>query len=98
VDRAALLTNVMLYWRTGTARSSARYHKEGTETWGEPEPPSPVPTAVAVFPHDIAIPVKRLAERNHNIVRWTAPACVPRRVAAQRRRSLEPRQPVACPA
>jgi epoxide hydrolase len=26
---------------------------------------------VAVFPHDIAIPVRRLAERNHNIVRWT---------------------------
>jgi pimeloyl-ACP methyl ester carboxylesterase len=71
VDRDALLTNVMLYWLTGTAGSSARYYKEGTETWGEPEPPSPVPTAVAVFPHDIAIPVRRLAERNHNIVRWT---------------------------
>jgi pimeloyl-ACP methyl ester carboxylesterase len=71
VDRDALLTNVMLYWLTGTAGSSARYYKEGTETWGEPEPPSPVPTAVAVFPRDIALPVRRLAERNHNIVRWT---------------------------
>lgn len=71
VDRDALLTNVMLYWLTGTAGSSARYYKEGMETWGEPEPPSPVPTAVAVFPHDIAIPVRRLAERDHNIVRWT---------------------------
>jgi hypothetical protein len=50
VGRDALLTNVMLYWLTGTAGSSARYYKEGTETWGEPEPPSPVPTAVAVFP------------------------------------------------
>lgn len=71
VDRDALLTNVMLYWLTGTAGSSARYYKEGTETWGEPEPPSPVPTAVAVFPHDIAVPIRRLAEENHNIVRWT---------------------------
>jgi len=71
VDRDALLTNVMLYWLTGTAGSSARYYKEGTETWGEPEPPSPVPTAVAVFPRDIAVPIRRLAERNHNIVRWT---------------------------
>jgi epoxide hydrolase len=72
VDRDALLTNVMLYWLTGTAGSSARYYKEGTTTaWGEPEPPSPVPTAVAVFPRDIAIPIRRLAERNHNIVRWT---------------------------
>jgi epoxide hydrolase len=71
VDRDALLTNVMLYWLTGTAGSSARYYREGTETWGEPDPPSPVPTAVAVFPRDIAIPIRRLAEPNHNIVRWT---------------------------
>lgn len=71
VDRDALLTNVMLYWLTGTAGSSARYYREGTETWGEPDPPSPVPTAVAVFPHDIALPIRRLAETNHNIVRWT---------------------------
>jgi len=28
-------------------------------------------TAVAVLPHDIAVPIRRLAERNHNIVRWT---------------------------
>jgi epoxide hydrolase len=71
VDRDALLTNVMLYWLTGTAGSSARYYKEGVETWGEPESPSPVPTAVAVFPRDIFVPIRRLAEPNHNIVRWT---------------------------
>jgi epoxide hydrolase len=71
VDRDTMLTNVTLYWLTGTAGSSARYYKEGTESWGEPEPPSPVPTAVAVFPHDIFVPIRRLAERNHNIVRWT---------------------------
>jgi microsomal epoxide hydrolase len=72
VDRDALLTNVMLYWLTGTAGSSARYYKEGTTApWGEPEPPSPVPTAVAVLPHDISVPIRRQAERNHNIVRWT---------------------------
>ncbi|NDL58290.1 epoxide hydrolase family protein [Phytoactinopolyspora mesophila] len=71
VDRDAMLTNVMLYWLTGTAGSSARYYKEGVETWGEPEPESSVPTAVAVFPHDIALPIRRLAERNNAIVRWT---------------------------
>lgn len=71
VDRDALLTNVMLYWLTGTAGSSARYYKEGVEAWGEPEPESQVPTAVAVFPHDIALPIRKLAERNNNIVRWT---------------------------
>ena len=71
VDRDALLTNVMLYWLSGTGGSSARYYKEGAASWGEPEPPSPVPTAVAVFPRDIAVPIRRLAEANHNIVRWT---------------------------
>ena len=32
---------------------------------------SPVPTAVAVFPYDIVVPIRRLAEPTHNIVRWT---------------------------
>jgi epoxide hydrolase len=71
VDRDALLTNVTIYWLTNTAGSSARYYKEGLETWGEPEPPSPVPTAVAVFPHDIFVPIRRFAETNHDIARWT---------------------------
>ncbi|RCV50353.1 epoxide hydrolase family protein [Marinitenerispora sediminis] len=71
VDRDALLTNVMLYWLTATAGSSARYYKDGVETWGEPEPASSVPTAVAVFPHDIMLPIRRLAERDNHIVRWT---------------------------
>lgn len=60
-----------LYWLTGTAGSSVRYYKEGVETWGEPERPLAVPTAMAVFPHDNGIPVRRLAEENHQIVRWT---------------------------
>lgn len=71
VDRDAFLTNVMLYWLTGTAGSSVRYYKEGVESWGELEPASSVPTAVAVFPHDNFIPIRRLAERNNTIVRWT---------------------------
>jgi pimeloyl-ACP methyl ester carboxylesterase len=71
VDRDAMLTNVMLYWLTGTAGSSARYYKEGVQTWGVEETPSTVPTSVAVFPHDIALPIRRLAERDNNIVRWT---------------------------
>ncbi|WP_028926173.1 epoxide hydrolase family protein [Pseudonocardia acaciae] len=71
VDRDALLTNVMLYWLTGTAGSSARYYRDGAATWDQPPAPSTVPTAVAVFPHDIALPVRRIAERTNNIVRWT---------------------------
>jgi pimeloyl-ACP methyl ester carboxylesterase len=71
VDRDAFITNVMLYWLTGTAGSSVRYYKEGVETWGELLPSSSIPTAVAVFPYDNFIPVRRLAERNNRIVRWT---------------------------
>ena len=71
IDRDTLLTNVMLYWLTGTAASSARYYKDGLETWGEPEAPLAVPMAVAVFPRDNFIPIRRFAERSNTIVRWT---------------------------
>ncbi|NUS93412.1 MAG: epoxide hydrolase [Nocardia sp.] len=71
VDRDAMLTNVMIYWLNATAGSSARYYYEGAATWGRPEPETDVPVAVAVMPHDLGIPVRRIAERNHNIVRWT---------------------------
>ncbi|WP_330277230.1 epoxide hydrolase [Lentzea sp. NBC_00516] len=67
----ALLTNVSIFWFTRTAGSSARYYQEGDETWGELEPPSATPTSVAVFPHDVGVPIRRMAERNHTIVRWT---------------------------
>ncbi len=71
VDRDTMLTNVMIYWLNATAGSSARYYYEGAATWGKPEPETAVPVAVAVMPHDLGIPVRRIAERNHTIVRWT---------------------------
>ncbi|WP_459963058.1 epoxide hydrolase family protein [Nocardia sp. IFM 10818] len=71
VDRDAMLTNVMVYWLNGTAGSSARYYYEGAATWGAPEPDTSVPTAVAVMPEDIGVLIRRVAEQNHNIVRWT---------------------------
>ena len=71
VDRDAMLTNVMVYWLNGTAGSSARYYYEGAATWGRPEPHTDVPFAVAVMPHDLGVPVRRIAERNHTIARWT---------------------------
>ncbi|MFH5227473.1 epoxide hydrolase family protein [Antrihabitans spumae] len=71
VDRDELLTNVMIYWLNRTAGSSARFYKESWTTLRALEY-SPVPTAVAVFPRDIALPVRALAEQSHNIVRWTS--------------------------
>jgi epoxide hydrolase len=74
VDRDRLLTNVMLYWLTGTATSSARLYydtAQGDPGWGVLLEPSTVPTGVAVLPADTSIPVRHLAERTDNIVHWT---------------------------
>jgi epoxide hydrolase len=72
VDRDQLLTNIMLYWVTATAGSSARLYYEAAHSgrWGTPAP-SATPTGVAVFPRDIAPPVRRLAELSNNIVHWS---------------------------
>jgi epoxide hydrolase len=69
VDRDNLLTNVSIYWLTATAGSSARLYYEGAKSWGQKGEPSGVPTGVAVFPMDVTI--RPIAEREHNIVRWT---------------------------
>lgn len=70
VDRDQLLTNVSIYWFTATAGSSARIYYE-TRHAGRSNAPSTVPTAVAVFAHEISTPVRRYAERDNVIARWT---------------------------
>jgi microsomal epoxide hydrolase len=72
VDRDLMLTNVTLYWLTATAGSSARLYYESAHSgaWGPPRD-SPVPTGVAVFPREVAPPVRRLAEDSNNIVHWS---------------------------
>jgi len=72
VDRDQMLTNVTVYWLTGTAGSSARLYFEAARsgTWGPPAP-STVPTGVAVFPYEIAPAVRRFAEQSNNIVHWS---------------------------
>ena len=69
IDRDRLLTNVMIYWLTGTAGSAAYVGYAQEAGWGEPAEKSPVPTAVIVFAHDAGI--RRYAEAEHTIVRWT---------------------------
>jgi epoxide hydrolase len=72
VDRDQLLTNVTIYWLTATAGSSARLYCETARSggWGPPAI-STVPTGVAVFPKEIARPVRPLAELSNNIVHWS---------------------------
>jgi epoxide hydrolase len=68
IDRDRLLTNVMLYWLTSTAGSAAYVGYAQHEGW-EPKANSGVPTGVIVFAHDVGI--RRYAEREATIVRWT---------------------------
>lgn len=72
INRDQVLTNVMLYWLTATAGSSARLYYEYAKsgTFGPP-PPTTTPTGVAVFAHDIVLPIRRQAERVNNIVHWS---------------------------
>ncbi|MFJ6838616.1 epoxide hydrolase family protein [Streptomyces sp. NPDC091209] len=73
VDRDLLLTNVMLYWLTGTAGSSARiyYERAHAAYRGAPPEPSTAPTALAVFPEENFVALRHVAERTDTIVRWT---------------------------
>jgi pimeloyl-ACP methyl ester carboxylesterase len=71
VDRHHMLTNVMLYWLTGTARSAANAYYErfhDASMWA-PKQRSTVPTGVAVFTTDVAI--RRFAEKTNTIVHWS---------------------------
>ncbi|MFI9243424.1 epoxide hydrolase family protein [Streptomyces sp. NPDC053086] len=74
VDRDRLLTDVMLYWLTGTAASSARIYYERAHATGRgarPAEPSTTPTGLALFPAEPQIALRHKAERTENLVRWT---------------------------
>ncbi|WP_433386134.1 epoxide hydrolase family protein [Micromonospora sp. KLBMP9576] len=85
IDRDLLLTNVMIYWLTNTAGSSAQLYYEVTEQQrqatedpnaemlaGYRERPLVVPLGVAVFPGDCILPIRRLADRDFStITHWT---------------------------
>lgn len=72
-DRAVsldhILTDVTLYWLTGTGASSAQLYYENRVAGPATAGPSGVPTGVAVFPTDPAI--RRILERSHTIVHWS---------------------------
>lgn len=72
IDRDRMLTNVSLYWFTGTAGSSANLYYETLHdpTTKKRKSRNTVPTGVAVSStQDVTI--RRWAERENNIVHWT---------------------------
>ncbi len=68
IDRDRIITNVMLYWLTGTAGSAARIYYENMHSGDWPYK-TDVPTGVAVFAEDIAI--RKYAEQTNTITHWT---------------------------
>ncbi len=69
IDRDTLLTNVMIYWLTGTAGTAAYVGYAQEFAWGMHKPNSGVPTGVIAFAHDVGI--RRYAETENTITRWT---------------------------
>jgi epoxide hydrolase len=68
VSRDEILTNISIYWFTGTAGSTANFYYESGHGGSWPTP-SPVPTGVAAFEQDVAI--RRYADELYNIVHWS---------------------------
>ncbi|HEX8133278.1 MAG TPA: epoxide hydrolase [Actinomycetes bacterium] len=72
VGKDELLTNLTIYWVTGTIASSFLPY---WDTRNDPEPrpwlPIGVPCGIAIFPKDLDAPPREFAERSYNVRRWT---------------------------
>ena len=76
LDRDELLDNLMFYWATNSATSSARIY---WESFAKPRPVNlSVPVGVTVYPKEIVPPVRAWMEADYpNIVHWAEqPKCV----------------------
>jgi epoxide hydrolase len=71
LDDDFVLTNVSIYWLTGTAGSSIRFYYEDAKA-KPPAEPTTVPIGLAAFDGDFKS-IRRFAERDHkNIAQWHA--------------------------
>jgi pimeloyl-ACP methyl ester carboxylesterase len=72
VGKDELLTNLTVYWATGTISSSFQPY---WDTRNDPDPrpwlPIGVPCGIAIFPEDLDTPPREFAERSYNVRRWT---------------------------
>ena len=73
--RDEILTNITLYWLTGTIGSSMRmYHANAAVPPAQRARRVEVPSGFSVFPGDILRPPRAWLERTANVVRFTEPA------------------------
>ena len=73
VDRDDLLTNITVYWVTGTINSSIRLYYEAMKSgewsgWGQSVD---VPVGAAVFPKEIIRSPRKYAEAAYDLRHWT---------------------------
>src|SRR6185503_8292933 len=71
--RDELLTNVMIYWLTGSIGSSMQYywaHRHAPPVALRPERIE-VPTGIALFPKEVTRPPRSAVERKYAVTRWT---------------------------
>jgi pimeloyl-ACP methyl ester carboxylesterase len=70
--RDQLITNVMLYWLTGTMTSSARLYWESRHSgaWNETPPFVAIPTGVARYPKEVLRFPRSWVERQYNVTHW----------------------------
>jgi epoxide hydrolase len=73
VGRDRILTNVMLYWLTGTASSSAQVYYESARTGagGRPAEASTIPTGVAVFSRDLRSVRRFTPHDSRDLMHWS---------------------------
>jgi len=70
LSKDELLDNVMVYWATGSAASSARLYWESFGSFAGGDPVT-LPTGVASFPKEILRSPRGWCEPNYHITRWT---------------------------
>jgi pimeloyl-ACP methyl ester carboxylesterase len=71
--RDQLLTNVMVYWVTGTSTSAARLYWEHQHPGSDGDAPDfvGVPTGVARYPKEVVRFPRSWVEQRYNVTRWT---------------------------
>jgi pimeloyl-ACP methyl ester carboxylesterase len=73
ISRDELLTNIMIYWVTGTITSSARLYYESNHVQNNLFEHGRIttPTGCSMFPAELYQPPRRWAEELYNIQHWT---------------------------
>lgn len=75
-SRDDLLTTISIYWHTRTIGTSMRFYRESIlgAPWKpihDHTPNVPVPSGFAIFPEDVLLIPRKIAERYANVQHWT---------------------------